>query len=222
MEEDIQTKKGLMNYLDEFNELKTREEESQKILNNIYKTLDILKTSLSLTYGQMSPTEKQIKHSISDEEFKDKVDSVFQGVSLKMDYYFKNNFSLLALKVEESNTLFDCIKQLVKIITEQQDKIEGFMVDERTTPQPEPTPEKKQEEKKIEPKETTEDDLFRDEIITDDLKSQDPEETSEEEEECSNIKNVYECTGCKNISTSAHANGCTKCGEPVIKVKYLK
>ncbi len=81
-----------MNYLDEFNELKTREEESQKILNNIHKTLDVLKISLSLAYNQMEPTKKQIIDSITDEEFKDKVDSVFKGVSLKMDYYFKNNF----------------------------------------------------------------------------------------------------------------------------------
>lgn len=195
---------GLMDYINKLSKLPIREEKANGIITNIVKTLNILKTASSLTYNQIEPLKKEITTSINDEGFKDKIDPVFDSISVKIKNYLDNSFNLLAFKEEEATILADCIIQLNEIINELYSDKEARLL--------EPQQEKSDEENKDDKDKSTDE---KEDLLDDELE--------EDEEISENVsKFMYECTKCENISKESIADGCTRCGSNLIQMRYIQ
>lgn len=207
---------GLMEYTDKIKKIQVqaREEQVRTIIDNIMRTLNILKTSISLTFNQSEPLKQEIKKEIEDEDFKDKVDAIFHGVSIKINNYFEQMFNLLTFREEEASLLADGLIQMVKITNELYSEKEAWLLKENRLMEP-------QEKKEIVA--TKEEDLFSEELETSPLPNELSDEILEEdEEEAVSIHNfIYECAHCKNLFSKVHYTGCRKCGSNTFRIGYI-
>lgn len=201
---------GLMQYIDDLKSQQVRDIDSHSIIKNTLRTLDVLNTTTSLIYNQIVPLEKEIWGQIDDDEFKNNVDMVFHGISIKIGNYFSHQSNLLTCNTEETRVLADCIASLLKRINELKADNEAKVLERQEMGLGQKQEEKKEEVAEFEDKELIE------------LSKMQSEQNEEEEEELSIAKNIYQCSECRNVFEKASEAGCKKCGNNTFQLMYAQ
>ncbi len=232
-----------MDCLDDLHKIenKIREVDTKTTFNKMLSSVDNLRTTMTLIISQLNPLEADIKESIKDEQFIQKVDVAYNGLSIKINFQLQQSFNLTYSYSLLVNEFAKCIKALIKIIddlySEKEDKVSREInpleeveqqvqevIKESTPPEPNPLPPPNPPTPLLPLVPTNE------EIEKENKKVFEPnpelanesEDPEEDEEVAVNISNfIFECEECKNNFKSVNGFGCPNCGKTLFQTKYL-